>query len=520
LTWEKNVVTPVVMNSKKKSIQQFFPNLDLKRFSILPVLENFFGGIIVTDQYGRVLFVNDEQARIDDMSAADLLGRKVTQIYHVDDGMSPTMKCIHKGSPVKGFACFYRTCTGKMVNSIHNVFPLFEGSHLIGTICFIQDFSIIEQQFDAVFKPEKRIDLQKNLKRTPLKPVQQKSNGTRFQFEDIIGESRELIESVDIAKLAARSISPILIFGETGTGKELIAQSVHNNSPRNQKKYMAINCAAIPESLLEGILFGTAKGAFTGAVNKEGLFEKANGGTLFLDEINCMSEGLQAKLLRFLQERKVRRVGSCNEIDIDLKIISSMNQHPQIAVSDGSLRPDLFYRLAVVFIQIPPLRDRLDDLSLLVPHFIHKINKVMDKQVKQVSDSVMALFKTHHWPGNVRELEHVLEGAMNLVENEGHIQSIHLKSHMAFFKTRHSSDTYKEVFGNNSEGAVLSRQEATMSLPENSRQNEIQLIKNALKKTAGQQSTASRILGISPQLLNYKMKKYRMNIKDFQINYP
>lgn len=510
------------MNKKKNDIKRLFPGRNPDWFSIVPILEDFFGGVIVTDDQGRVLFVNEEQARIDDMPKKDLLGKKVTDIYHVDDGMSPTMKCIHTGRPIKEFACFYRAFTGKMVNSIHNVFPLFEKDCVIGTVCFIQDFSIIEQQFEAVFKPEKRTDLQRTRRRVSLKPKHLKANGTRFQFNDIVGQSRELSESVEMAKLAAKSISPILLFGETGTGKELFAQSIHNNSPRNQKKYMAINCAAIPESLLEGILFGTAKGAFTGAVDREGLFEKANGGTLFLDEINSMTAGLQAKLLRFLQERRVRRVGSSHEIDIDLKIISSVNQYPQKAIADGSLRSDLFYRLAVVFIQIPPLKDRMGDLSLLMPHFIRKINDAMGTRVKQVSKNVTALFEQYHWPGNVRELEHVLEGAMNLMTDEDTIRLNHLRSHMAFFKARppvETSDLYDDRTGFDTAFSEF-EDAGLLSLPDNNRQNEIHLIKSALKKTLGRQSTASRILGISPQLLNYKMKKYRIRKKDFQLNYP
>lgn len=513
------------MKKEKNDIHGLFPNLDMDQFSFLPLLEDFFEGIIVTDEYGRVLFVNEEQARIDDMSPKELLGKIVTDIYQVDDGDSPNMQCIKTGRPIKGLACYYRTYTGKIVNSIHNVFPLFEGRRLVGTICFIQDFSIIEQRFDAVNHPEMIKDLQGAEKLTPGKKRRQFENGTRFRFQDIIGTSRQFLESVETAKMAAQSASPVMLFGETGTGKELIAQSIHNQSPRCQNPYVAINCAAIPENLLEGILFGTAKGAFTGAVDKQGLFERADGGTLFLDEINSMTIGLQAKLLRFLQEHKVRRVGSLIEMNVDLKIISSVNQNPHTAIEQGNLRSDLFYRLAVVFIQMPPLRERLEDLSVLVPHFLKKTNGILKKKVTAVSDAVMDLFHQYTWPGNVRELEHIIEGGMNLISKERIIRVSHLSPHLAFFLKEHSLRDRSQGFFENKPSDFFSQarvpehesgdEKIKMSLTENRRDSEFRMIRDALASTSGKPSAAARILGISPQLLNYKIKKYRINRQDF-----
>ncbi len=521
------------MGRIKNDISGLFPNLDLNQFSFLPLLEDFFEGILVTDAHGRVLFVNHEQARIDDMPAEELLGRRVTDIYQVDEGDSPNMQCIKTGRSIKGLACYYRTCTGKIVNSIHNIFPLFEGRRLVGTICFIQDFSIIEQRFDAVNQgPAVEDKKDKHL-----------ANGTRFRFTDIIGKSRQFLDCIDAAKMAALSVSPVMLSGETGTGKELIAQSIHNNSARSAHPYVAINCAAIPENLLEGILFGTARGAFTGAVDKQGLFERAHGGTLFLDEINSMSVGLQAKLLRFLQERKVRRVGSLAEIDIDLKIISSVNQNPHTSIAEGSLRSDLFYRLAVVFILIPPLRERMEDLSLLIPHFLKKTGAMLGKNVRAVSHDVMALFEEYAWPGNVRELEHSIEGGMNLVGRSDTIMIRHLPSHLAlFFKDRSKNDApgFLTTHAPGNAGlqdsiprdsnpdftptsAVHTRPEGGYhepSLAQTNRDNELGLIQKALAKASGRPSAAAGILGISPQLLNYKLKKYRINRLDYFSSRP
>ena len=202
-------------------------------------------------------------------------------------------------------------------------------------------------------------------------------------FDDIIGESPKMREVIELGKrMSEASFLTVLIQGETGTGKELFAQSIHNYSGRHRKPFVGINCAAIPENLLEGLLFGTTRGAFTGAVNKEGIFEQAHSGTLFLDEVNAMPISLQAKLLRAIQEKKIRRIGATEDMAIDLKIISSVNADPHQAIRDGHLRMDLFYRLGVVFIRIPPLRERRSGIETLVRHFIYKNNQLYCEQVR------------------------------------------------------------------------------------------------------------------------------------------
>ncbi len=218
--------------------------------------------------------------------------------------------------------------------------------------------------------------------------------------------------------MVADSTSSVLVYGETGTGKELYVQSIHNYSSRFNKPFIAQNCAALPENLFESILFGTVKGAFTGAVDKPGLFEQAHGGTLFLDEINSMPINLQTKLLRVLQDGVIRRVGDSRDRKIDVRIIAAMNVEPLKAVENGQIREDLFYRLNVVNIKLVPLRDRLEDIPLYVEHFIDKYNKELNKNVKGISSKVKELFMSYNWPGNVRELQHIIEAAINIVDNE------------------------------------------------------------------------------------------------------
>jgi len=223
-------------------------------------------------------------------------------------------------------------------------------------------------------------------------------------FKKVI-EVYDLSDETSIIMQCLKSRQPIVdrpLIYRTRMGK--IANTIHT----------AVNCAAIPENLLEGILFGTTPGAFTGARNKPGLFERASGGTIFLDELNSMALGLQAKILRVIQEYKVRRLGSIKEVEIDLKIISTVNKEPHVAIAERSLRSDLFYRLGVVFIPIPPLRQRPGDIALLTRHFLKKHSRALNKKVREVSAEVQELFLTHHWPGNVRDLEHFIEGALNL----------------------------------------------------------------------------------------------------------
>ena len=500
------------MGRLKKDLDQIFPKEDIRHLSIIPLLENFYDGITITDADGYILFINEEQERVDGIPQKEILNKKVTDVYHVDDGVSPAMKCLKTKKTIKGLACYYRTHTGKMVNSIHNVFPLFSKDKLIGALCLIQDFSIVEQRFDAIFHPQTIINLQENKKKdSTVRKGIQFANGTRYRFQDIIGSSKEFQDCLDLAKLAAKSTSPVMLFGDTGTGKELIAQSIHNSSDRSQKQYVAINCAAIPENLLVGILFGTSKGAFTNAMDKEGLFEKADGGTLFLDEINSMTIGLQAKLLRVLQERKLRRVGSHREIDIDVKIISSVNQNPHKSMSDDTLRPDLFYRLAVVLIRIPPLKERLTDLNILINHFLDKTSIMLDKSVKEVSGNVLDLFTKYPWPGNVRELEHVIESAMHLVVNGNILKTHHLPAHLSLL-------VEEQIIMNKDKSKKKTLKKPTI-LSEIRTENEFSLIHQALKSTHGRPSDAARLIGISPQLMNYKIKKYKINRLEFLPDY-
>jgi len=238
-------------------------------------------------------------------------------------------------------------------------------------------------------------------------------------FAEIIYRSRVMGDLVDFARRVADSDAVILITGESGTGKELFARAIHRASPREKQSFIPVNCAAVPETLLESELFGHEKGAFTGAIeSRMGKFEQANGGTLFLDEIGDMSLAAQSKILRAIEERKIERIGSNRPRAVDIRVLTATNQPLKDAVKTGRFRPDLFYRLNEVHVAIPPLRDRKEDIPYLANYFIRQYNRQYEKCVTRVSDAAMSFLVRHEWPGNVRELKHVIKCAMLMADGD------------------------------------------------------------------------------------------------------
>lgn len=240
----------------------------------------------------------------------------------------------------------------------------------------------------------------------------------QYHFEDIIGNNPCFLDSLNVARKASQSQAAVLIYGETGTGKELVAQSIHFGGNRKDKPFVAQNCSAIPSNLFEGLLFGTVRGAFTGAVDREGLFEQADGGTLLLDEINAMPCELQSKLLRVLQEDYVRRIGGTVDIPVDVRMIATVNERPELLMKGGRLRADLYYRLNIISIDLPPLRDRKDDIPILAGYFMEKYSRRYGKMVQTITDGAKEKLLCYDYPGNVRELENIIMAAISLAGEE------------------------------------------------------------------------------------------------------
>lgn len=441
------------------------------------IIERVGVGIHAVDQEGKTIIYNKKMREMEAMEKDDVLYKDVREVFQFQENQSSTLlQSLQQGEEIVNVKQTYFNNRGVEITTVNHTFPLLLDNNI---------YAVVELSTD-VTKMER-------LMRQKLRQTK-----TDFTFEHIVGKSPELKEVMSLAKRATRTNSNVLIIGETGTGKELFAQSIHAESNRANAPFISQNCAALPDTLIEGILFGTTKGAFTGAIDSPGLFEQAQGGTLLLDELNSLNIALQAKLLRVLQERKVRRIGGSKEISIDVRVIATVNEDPIDAVANNRLRKDLYYRLAVVSLLIPPLRERPGDILLLVKEFIYKYNQLFNLNVRDVSDEVLQFFETHSWPGNIRELEHVIEASMNLINHEQIIECHHLPYQYRKNKQKH---------------VVV---ESAQNKPKANLTDEIanfekQFIEQYLAKNGNHITNTASALGISRQSLQYRMK--RLNIR-------
>jgi two-component system response regulator AtoC len=385
-----------------------------------------------------------------------------------------------------------------------------------GTIIMMSAYGTIDTAIEAMklgaydyiskpFKPDEVIlTLKKAEERERLRrenELLRKEVQKEYSFKNIISKNEKMRSIFEVIKKVAPYKSTILITGESGTGKELIARALHYNSDRSQSPFIPVNCGAIPENLLESELFGHVKGAFTDAIRtKKGLFEEADSGTLFLDEIGELPSQLQVKLLRVLQDGEIRRVGESKSIQIDVRIITATAKDLPKEVSEGRFREDLFYRLNVLPITIPPLRERKEDIPLLVTHFINKYSESMGKKVMAITPKALDTLINYKWYGNVRELENTIERALVLTEGEN-IEFENLPIEIQNFQDQIQLQP-----------APLAEEE--YSIKKASKFLETNLIKKALKKTKGNHTHAAKLLEISHRALLYKIKEYQILEED------
>jgi Nif-specific regulatory protein len=317
----------------------------------------------------------------------------------------------------------------------------------------------------------------------------------RYDFSTIIGTSGPVRQMYEQMAQVASTNTTVLIRGESGTGKELIAHSIHYNSPRANKPFVKVSCAALPDSLIESELFGYERGAFTGAEQrKKGRFELAEGGTLFLDEIGDINLNTQVKLLRVLQEREFERLGSTETVKVNVRLLAATNKDMERAIAAGTFREDLYYRLNVFTIFVPPLRERKADLLLLVDHFLEKFSREHHKSIKRISTPAIDMLMSYHWPGNVRELENTLERAVLMCDG----QVVHGHHLPPSLQTAEASGTVTRV-----------------SLSDAVAGFEKDLIQDALKTTRGNRAKAARLLDTTERVLNYKVRKYAIDVRRF-----
>lgn len=338
---------------------------------------------------------------------------------------------------------------------------------------------------------------------------------SKYKFDNIVGKSKVMQDIFDLIRRVSDSKSTVLIYGKSGTGKELVAKAIHYNSPRKDKTFVAVNCSAIPETLLESELFGHVKGSFTGAVaTRKGLFEAADGGTIFLDEIGDISPAMQVKLLRVLQEREIRRVGGPETIKVDIRLIAASNQNLEEAVKRGEFRDDLFYRINVISIVLPELKDRQDDIPLLANYFLEKYSQGEKKEIKSISKEAMNLLLNYHWPGNVRELENVIERAIAL-GNHSEILPGDLPTSISGVVAVVRLGTHQEMQTGGLSPNIRDSEKISAvreTLPENATIEELErdYIARVLKNTKGHKINTARILGIDRRTLYRKLKKYNL----------
>ncbi|MDD2352081.1 MAG: sigma 54-interacting transcriptional regulator [Candidatus Caldatribacteriota bacterium] len=444
--------------------------------------------ISVVNEKGVHTLVNDAYTRLIGLTEQDVLGKSST--IDIAEGESMHMKVLKTKKPVHGV----RMKVGpKKKDVLVNVAPVTVDGELRGSVAVIHDLSEIRNLTDELNQVKKRM---RHLE-------------AKYTFEDIVGKSRPMIIAKEQAIKAASTPATVLLHGESGTGKELFAHAIHNHSDRKNRQFIRVNCSALTETLLESELFGYEGGAFTGASKKgrKGLFEEADRGTIFLDEIGMMSMNLQAKLLRVLQEKEIVRVGGNESIDIDVRVISATNINLENAVKDGRFREDLYYRLYVIPIFIPPLRDRKEDIKPLVSNIIRKCNQEFGRNIKGASPEVIEILLNYSWPGNIRELENVIERAViNMKLTDDFMNASHIPEFVSLTKQK----VFKDEKEYQKENIINTKEENIKCLKNIKKQTEKDAILNTLKAFNGDCKKSAEQLGISIRTLYYKMQKYEI----------
>ena len=459
------------------------------------------GAMHIVNADGITILYNEEMAKLEKTKIKNVIGKPFREVFSsIPEEESTLMRALKERKATKNQQQTYLNVYGKEIRTINTTVPIIVDGKVIAAMEVARDITDIKNMSDTI------LDLQSDLTSRKKPETPEKTDGEdepkrgirRYTFDSIIGENKKFEETIARAKKASQNDTSVMLYGETGVGKELFAQSIHYDGLRKNGPFLAQNCAAIPESLLEGMLFGTAKGGFTGAVDRAGLFEQANGGTLLLDEVSAMPIGLQGKLLRVLQEEYIRRVGGTKDIPIDVRIIATINEPAASLIERGALRRDLFYRLGTLNIAIPALRERKDDIPILIKAFLNKYNERFGKEIWMLSDGAEEKLRNYDYPGNVRELENIIMAAVSMAD-EGHVLTDR------DIEVGGAYGEAAEVSGDHAAGSFI---EAGIPLAEYLAGIEETVIRQHLTANDGNVSKTAKELGMLRQNLQHKIKKY------------
>jgi arginine utilization regulatory protein len=446
---------------------------------VTEILNALDEGITIIDRNRDIIFCNKKAAALDNIDIKNAIGKNILEVYpSLSEKTSTLLTVLYNGQAIYNYQQTFKNYKFEDITTINSTVPIKKAGIIIGAVEISRDITDIRKL------SEENINLKSELiVKSSKHRYNYLYNENKFNFDSIIGISNSIKSLKYYAEKAAHSSSPVLIYGETGTGKELFVQSIHNASLRKDKPFVTQNCAALPFTLLESILFGTVKGSFTGAEDRMGLFEIANNGTLYLDEINSMPVELQAKLLRVLQDGYIRRLGDVSEKKVDVRIIASINEDPLYCIKTGKLRNDLYYRLNVIELRIPELRKRKSDIPVLTKHFISMYNKIFNADISGISNDAMEKLMSYNWPGNVRELQHLIECIMNFKKD-------------GIIKLNDLPDSYKNIKNN--------------SLMNSVGEEEKKIITEAIRAFDNNVSKTAEYLNIPRSTLQYKLKKYKI----------
>lgn len=485
----------------------FVSDGEVRRAYLEKALDTVPLGVQIFDTRGFLLYLNKTCEKMENLKLKNVKGKHVMEIYDVDQEYSTIMNTLKTRKMVENRCGIFQNKEGDRLYSLNTGTPLFLENKFLGAVGDVYNMDTL----DEILEKKEIIHqyLKECHKTLRIHDHEEKRYNT---FEDMIGESQVMKETIKLAKKVAVNDSSIMLYGETGVGKEIFAQSIHSASMRKQKEFVAVNCAALPSGIIESLLFGTVKGAFTGSMDKKGILETADGGTLFLDEINSMEISLQSKLLRVIQEKRFRRVGDTKEIPCDVRILSAMNEEPEQAVSNHHLREDLYYRLAAVAIWIPPLRERREDIIPLARWRLSQISRKYFREISSMSSQVEKLLEAYDWPGNVRELFQVLEYACNFAEGK-EMQRNNLPERLLHASCMEKKKAEKSSWNVKSKEKLEEISEEG-SLQERLLLTEKKILEKELKKNQYNISKTAEALGIKRQNLQYRMKKcgIRLNI--------